>query len=78
MPEEEIKRLRQDLEQAAKLQVEVLLKTYIQLWDKVPGNSTQEKLDEINRIVMTTTQTMKTNTEQFTKECLKTAGVNNG
>lgn len=74
MPEEELKRIKDELIKASEMQVNVLLETYKQLYTKVPGNTTEEKLKEINEIIQTTTKTMRSNTEQFSQECIKLAG----
>lgn len=74
MPEEELKRIKDELIKASEMQVSVLLETYKQLYTKVPGNTAEEKLKEINEIIQTTTKTMRSNTEQFSQECIKLAG----
>lgn len=74
MPEEELKRIKDELVKASEMQVDVLLETYKQLYAKVPGNTAEEKLKEINEIIQTTTNTMRSNTEQFSQECIKLAG----
>lgn len=74
MPEEELNRIKEELNKAAEIQTKVLLETYKQLYDKVPGNTPEEKMKEINDIIQTTTATMRSNTKQFSEECIKLAG----
>lgn len=74
MPEEELNRIKEELNKAAEVQTKVLLETYKQLYDKVPGNTPEEKMKEINDIIQTTTDTMRSNTKQFSEECIKLAG----